>query len=209
MSHPPLDARIVAGAREAGVDLDASRVQQLLQYLAHLERWNRTINLTALPLSGFPSATLDRLIFEPLRSGRAFGPGALRWVDFGSGGGSPAIPLKILLREASLTMVESRSRKAAFLRDVVRVVGLDDVQVLWDRVEAVERLVAGGSVDVVTMRAVRIDEAIAKSVHHLLSARGRVVLFGRVDCSPLFTEFEQVDVSSLSADIAVLQRRPH
>lgn len=206
MSQASLETRIQAGAREAGVAIDASQVQQLTQYLAHLERWNRTINLTALPLSGYPAATLDRLIFEPLRSVQVFGSGRV-WIDLGSGGGSPAIPLKILLPEADLTMVESRSRKAAFLRDVVRVVGLSHVRVLWERVEALEPLVPSASIDVLTIRALRLDAGVAKAADYLLNASGRVVSFGPVDAGPLLAGFEAVNTGSARGDIQLFRRR--
>ena len=152
MSGSDLHDRVREGSEGCGLRLTTTEVDQIIRYLSHLERWNRTINLTALPLTNYPAPTLNRLIFEPLQSVACFPQGSFRWLDFGSGGGSPAIPLRIVLPAASLTMIESRSRKAAFLRDVVRTLDLSDVHVLWDRLQHLPDAVPGRSVDVVTVR---------------------------------------------------------
>jgi 16S rRNA (guanine527-N7)-methyltransferase len=207
MSDDSLRARIQAGSARNGLGLDSHQIDQLVQYLSHLARWNRTINLTALPLSGYPAASLDRLIFEPLKSVPAFvQDGPLRWVDFGSGGGSPAIPLRIMLPAASLTMIESRSRKTAFLRDVVRLLGFTDVQVLWNRVETLEGLIQAESVDILTIRALRIDEGVLEVVRHLLRETGRLLLFGPVDKRHLSKHFRLVERRLELGEVTVLQK---
>jgi hypothetical protein len=104
-------------------------------------------------------------------------------------------------------MVESRSRKAAFLRDVIRVIGLSKARVLWERVEELDRFVSPSSIDVLTARAVRIDEGIAGTARHLLNAAGRVVLFGRLDTGPLQPDFEPIDSGAAGEKILVLGRR--
>ncbi len=63
-------------------------------------------------------------------------------IDLGSGGGSPAIPLKIARPEFALAMVESKGRKSAFLRDVIRQLSLSRAEVVTDRFE---NLVAEGA----------------------------------------------------------------
>jgi 16S rRNA (guanine(527)-N(7))-methyltransferase RsmG len=206
MTGGDLRSRLQAGAKEFGLALGLRQLEQLSQYLAHLERWNRTINLTALPLTGYPAATLDRLIFEPLRSAAVFPVGPFRWLDFGSGGGSPAIPLRIVLPDASLTMVESRSRKAAFLRDVVRTLTLPRVEVIWDRIEG-QKSVVPRSADVVTVRALRIDADVAQAIDHVVCDTGRVVLFGSVDSSALAPQFSSTAHVSDVGDVTVLRRR--
>jgi 16S rRNA (guanine527-N7)-methyltransferase len=101
-------------AETAGLTLDLTWVAQFEQYFRLLRHWNRTINLTALPFRGLPGKTLNRLFIEPLQAARFVDDAPLVWFDLGSGGGSPAIPLKIVRPLLPLTMVES-SRKAAFL----------------------------------------------------------------------------------------------
>jgi 16S rRNA (guanine527-N7)-methyltransferase len=205
MTDPSLSIKLLCGSEARGLGLTSAQVDQLAQYLSHLERWNRTINLTALPLADYPLLTLDRLIFEPLSSAVAFPAGSFRWFDFGSGGGSPAIPLRIILPAASLTMIESRSRKAAFLRDAVRVLGLSGVRVIWNRVAALQQSEAGGSVDVVTIRALRLDEQVATTVKHLLAETGLLILFGPVDWRLLSGDL--APATALSHDDVTILRR--
>ena len=79
-------------------------------------------------------------------------------LDIGSGGGSPAIPMKLAAPGISLRMVESKTRKAAFLREVVRTLELDRTAVDAVRFEELlSRPTLHDAVDVVTMRAVRVD----------------------------------------------------
>jgi 16S rRNA (guanine527-N7)-methyltransferase len=158
--------------------LDPGEFEQLEQYCQLLNRWNRRINLTSLPLQDFPAATLDRLLVEPLVAAGSLENIPASWFDLGSGGGSPAIPLKVVRPALRLTMVESSSRKAAFLREAVHVVGLSGAVVLDGRVEALAQRVRAGSVDVVTARAIRIDEGLMAAVSHLLGIGGRLLLFG-------------------------------
>jgi 16S rRNA (guanine527-N7)-methyltransferase len=120
-----------------------------------LMRWNRRINLTALPLAEpLPASTLDKLIVEPLLAADLFPASNPNWFDLGSGGGSPAIPLRIACPAGSLTMVESRERKCAFLSEAVRTLGLSRTSAISTRFEELQ---PQRPIDVFTVRAVRID----------------------------------------------------
>jgi 16S rRNA (guanine527-N7)-methyltransferase len=172
--------RLEQRLRDAGQTstLDPGEFEHLEQYYQLLSRWNRRINLTSLPLPDFPAATLDRLLVEPLIAAGSVENIPVSWFDLGSGGGSPAIPLKVVRPAVRLTMVESSSRKAAFLREAVHVVELSGAVVLDGRVEALAQRVRAGSVDVVTARAIRIDQDLMAAVSHLLGIGGRLLLFG-------------------------------
>ena len=108
----------------------------LLAYLELLALWNSKINLTALD---DPDAAIDRLILEPLLAARHVPEGA-SVIDIGSGGGSPAIPLKLAAPRIKLWMVESKTRKSAFLREAIRQLDLRECFVETRRYE--ELLVA-------------------------------------------------------------------
>ena len=175
MTTSPLHERIRDRAAHAGIEVDSAMSDRLSTYYLLLERWNRTINLTALPLMGYPDQTIDRLIVEPLIAAQHMPDSSVRWFDLGSGGGSPAIPLKIARPEARLTMVESRERKAAFLREAARSLELSDTEVLAARIE--DALPAwAGTVDVVTIRALNLDQILAPACS-LLRIGGKLVLF--------------------------------
>ena len=165
-------------ARAAGISLELNQLASLEHYFRLLMQWNRTINLTGLPLSDFPDRTLNRLLVEPLQAAQLVEDAPLLWLDLGSGGGTPAIPLKIMRPQLRLTMVESKSRKSAFLNEVVRSLALTATDVLTIRIEELTRSVKAGHADLVTIRAVRIQEDLLQTVQVLLRPGGRLFLFG-------------------------------
>lgn len=169
----------------AGLDASTEVVAGCAGYLELLAKWNKTINLTALDLrSPIPAASIDKLVVEPL-VGRSFVPGGLsRWIDLGSGGGSPAIPLRVSVHQGELTMVESRERKCAFLREAARRLGLARTGALAVRFEDLQFLGA----DVVTFRAVRVDEAFVALLQRVSAPSARVLAFGSVVSDRRFTE---------------------
>jgi 16S rRNA (guanine527-N7)-methyltransferase len=190
--------RLGEQAQAAGLTLDVNRIGQLQHYFRLLRRWNRTINLTALPLEGLPDRTLNRLFVEPLQAARFVGDAPLTWFDLGSGGGSPAIPLKIVRPLLRLTMVESRSRRSAFLWEAVRLLALTATDVMTARIEELGRLSAPGQANLITLRAVRVDEDMLGIVAALLKPNGRLLIFGsqRQGVIP-GTDFHQTDQLSL------------
>ena len=102
----------------------------------------------------------------------------LNWVDLGSGGGSPAFPLKIVRPAATLRLIETRSRKAAFLREVARELEFSDVEVVNERFEeSSTRPEFREAADLITVRAVRIDTPQAEATQRLLRANGQLMLF--------------------------------
>jgi 16S rRNA (guanine527-N7)-methyltransferase len=152
-------------------------LQQMEEYFELLSRWNGTINLTALPLDELPERTIDRLFIEPLIAAHFVEDRPLSWFDLGSGGGSPAIPLKIVRPATHLTMVESRERKAAFLREVVRSLELPSAKVLAQRLESLPLDFETGQADLVSIRAVKMSQELIETVGGLVKPSGRLLLF--------------------------------
>ena len=171
------EGRLLERGRLAGVDIPQPLSTQLAAYYDLLVRWNRTINLTSL---SDPDAAIDRLLLEPVMAARAL-PHSPRLMDLGSGGGSPAIPLALALAAPRLVMVESRARKAAFLREAAREVGIEAV------VESArfEDLAAQGTydatADVLSIRAVRMDESALAIAERFIRPGGLLALFTSVD----------------------------
>jgi 16S rRNA (guanine527-N7)-methyltransferase len=175
-----LRSHLLARAADLALSLSPSEAERIERYLLLLERWNRTINLTSLLLAGFPEGSLARLVWEPLLAARHIPADPAIWFDLGSGGGSPAIPLKIVRPALRLTMVEAGERKSAFLREAVRELDLSSAVVRTARLEALVQDAAGGpdQADLVTMRAVRVDATVATAVYSLLKPGGRFIVFG-------------------------------
>lgn len=148
-------------------------------YFRLLAQWNSKMNLTALPLDPPTDETFDRLLVEPLAASRQIRADvASVWYDLGSGGGSPAIPVKIARPQLRLTMIESKERKSAFLRQVARTLELTDTTVLTARFEeAATSADCLGKVDLITVRAVKTDVGLFETVEKLLSQSGHLLLF--------------------------------
>jgi 16S rRNA (guanine527-N7)-methyltransferase len=93
-------------------------------------------------------------------------------VDVGSGAGFPGLPIKIWTTEILLTLIESNHKKATFLREVVRTLPLEGVEVFSGRAESFP----AASADVVTLRAVERFEDILPIVTALVRYKGRLAL---------------------------------
>ena len=156
---------------------------KLVAYYDLLQRWNRKINLTSLSDT---DEAIDRLLLEPLSAAQNLSAGA-RLADLGSGGGSPAIPLGLALNAPNILMIESRSRKASFLREAAREVGLP-ATVEAQRFEDVSKMARyAGQYDLVSVRAVRPNAQTFAACSGLLRAGGCVALFGRSDSTTSVT----------------------
>ncbi len=177
-TQSPFREHFLQRCRSVDLSVSENQMAALERYYDLLTRWNARINLTALPLEGFPEETLDRLLMEPLLAARYVKDSPLTWFDLGSGGGSPAIPMKVLRPRLRLAMVESKGRKAAFLREAVRTLELEDTVVFSQRIEELAAdPVAHSKADLVTVRAVRQDEELIRSARTLLRIDGHLMFF--------------------------------
>jgi 16S rRNA (guanine527-N7)-methyltransferase len=167
--------------RAEASDLSLSPVLEegLSAYFRLLSHWNSRINLTSLPLDPPTPQTVDRLIIEPLLAAALVTPSVSVWFDLGSGGGSPAVPLQLAKPAHRLIMVESRERKAAFLRQVIRELPLHGSEVEVSRIESVAAETRNsGIADLVTVRAVRLEASLISWIQTLLRFGGQAILFG-------------------------------
>lgn len=151
---------------------------RLHAYFELLALWNQKINLTALPLRDAPDEAIDRLLIEPLVAARQLPTPDGSVVDIGSGGGSPAIPLKVVAPGISLRMVEAKTRKSVFLREVIRQLALTDAMVETARFEELlARPDLHEAADVLTLRAVRVEGRVLTSLQAFVRPGGRIFLF--------------------------------
>jgi 16S rRNA (guanine527-N7)-methyltransferase len=167
--------RLAGRAKKAGVFLPDSLGDQLSCYYELLSRWNRKINLTALDK---PDEAIDRLLLEPVVAARHLPQGVSSLMDVGSGGGSPAIPLKLSAPAISLTMVEAKARKSAFLREAVRTLQLERSAVETARYEELlSRPELHETFDVLSLRAVRVEIRTLFTLQAFVRRGGFVFLF--------------------------------
>lgn len=178
MSGPDLTARIQRRAAKAGVAPGSDVAAAAAAYLTLLSRWNEKINLTGFDLSRPTDDAIDRLIVEPFAAVKYVARTDHRVLDVGSGGGSPALLLKLARPDLAFVLVESKVRKAAFLREAVRQLALQEVDVENCRIEElVGRSERREWADIVTVRAVRVDPKRLWSLSPLMRPAGRLFVF--------------------------------
>ena len=129
-------------------EVPAEMAAQLSVYLELLLKWNARTNLTAIRE---PELIVQRHFGESLFAGLHLRPETKTLLDLGSGAGFPGLPIALLHPEIAVTLAESQNKKATFLREVVRTLGLDNVEVWANRAES---LPPTGQFDTVTLRAV-------------------------------------------------------
>ncbi len=161
-----LRPQLAAGLEALG--LPAALAVPLLGYLALLARWNATYNLTAIrdPRDMVAKHLLDSLAMQP------FVRGLRTLADLGTGPGLPGIPLAIATPALQVTLVESNGKKARFLREAARQLGLGNVQVAESRIEAFR---PGTHFDAITARALATLPLILELGGHLPGPAGRLL----------------------------------
>lgn len=165
-------------ARRVGVVLSPGVAGNLETYFRLLSTWNQKINLTGLNLSEATPEALDRLLIEPLVAAKHARPGIARMIDVGSGGGSPAIPFALATPGLRLLMVESKTRKSVFLREVTRSVDLAQAEVVTARYEELlSRPDLHEAHDLLTIRAVRVETRVLMSLQAFVKPNGQIFLF--------------------------------
>lgn len=162
-------AQLLDEAKLAGLSPEA--LDQFWSYLGLLLKWNSRLNLTAIR---DPETILRRHFIECIQCAQALpqlkSPTLL---DFGSGAGFPGIPIAICRPDFHVTLAESQRKKAAFLRETVRTLGLS-AKVFDGRVE---NLPESQQFDVVTLRAVdRMRESCEAALPRVRSD-GRIIVF--------------------------------
>jgi len=171
--------RLKRRAKVAGLTLAPDLVEKLEIYYQLLTKWNAKINLTAFRLvAEGDEGAIDRLLIEPVAAARYVPENARTLLDAGSGGGSPAIPLKLACSNLHLRMVEVKTRKAVFLREAVRALGLPDAVVETARFEELlPRSELHEALDLVSIRAVRIETRTLLTLQAFLRPGGKLLLF--------------------------------
>jgi 16S rRNA (guanine527-N7)-methyltransferase len=171
--------RLLRRARNAGLDLPPVLAAGLEAYYLELARWNAKVNLTAFSLDGDGNdQAIDRLLIEPVLAVRHLSPRATSLLDAGSGGGSPAIPMKLARPDLNLHMVEVKVRKSVFLRQVARTLSLSETFVLNTRFEELlTRADLHEAMSAISIRAVRVDTKLMTTLQAFLQPGGQLLSF--------------------------------
>jgi len=160
----PVASRLNLLLTAAGHDaVDAGTAGRFAEFCALLMRWNARMNLTAIRDE---DGILSRHFVESIACARALPAGITTLLDFGSGAGFPGIPIALCRPEIAVTLAESQGKKAAFLREAVRTLGLS-VTVYSGRAETLKQ-----RFDCVTLRAVDQMVAAVQAASRLLTPAG-------------------------------------
>ena len=155
------------GLEQMALALPTAAREQLLRYLALLDKWNRVYNLTAIrdPLGMVSHHLLDSLAVLPYLPL----PAAARVADAGSGPGLPGIPLALAKPQWHIALIEANHKKAAFLRQAKIELELANVEVQEARVESWHP--AEGFALVISRAFTRLTDFVA-TCRHLVAPRG-------------------------------------
>ncbi len=161
-----------AGAEALAQDWPDAALESLLDYLALLQKWNAVYNLTAVR---DPQQMLTQHLLDCMAALPAFA-GAQRVLDVGSGGGLPGIVIAIWARHAAsqmrIEMIDTVSKKTAFLTQVKAELGLTNASVHTGRVEQFR---PAESFDVITSRAFAELGDFVRWSGHLLAPGGQML----------------------------------
>ena len=163
-----LGERLNAKLAAAGLaPLDAAQAGRFEDLYSLFVRWNARINLSSIRDD---EGILSRHFVESIACAWALPPGISTLLDFGSGGGFPGIPIAICRPEIAVTLAESQGKKAAFLQEAVRVLGITA------KVHAKRAELLDAQFGCVALRAVdKMAEAV-KAAARLVAPGGWLVL---------------------------------
>lgn len=188
-------ARLTETAAALGLPLAHDALVRLLRYLALLQRWNATYNLTAVrdPQAMLTQHLVDCMAVVPALSrhldaaghvapaapaenapaeSAPAAPARLRVLDVGSGGGLPGVVLAILMPRLDVTCVDTVGKKAAFIRQVAGELQLTNLHAAHARVESLPVATRAAGFDVITSRAFASLADFTRLTTELLAAQG-------------------------------------
>ncbi len=155
------------------VELDGRALSLIARYVELVMVWRKKVNLVSV--ADEEEFIVDHVV-DSLTALRFISSGS-RVVDVGSGAGLPGVPLKVADPSLAVTLVEARRKRVFFLREVIRRLGLQGVEVLWGRMEpGGGGVVAGRTFDVAVARGVGGVGYVASIAAPVLGAGGGLVL---------------------------------
>lgn len=169
-----LARKLERGAAELGLTLSEPVRQDMLHYLALLQKWNKVYNLTAIR---DPKQMLTHHLLDSLSVVPHLWPG--RWLDAGCGAGLPGLPMAMAMPECTVVLLDSNSKKTSFVQQAIIELKLQNAQVFCARVEEWGQ---GEKFDGIISRAFAEMADFVSATRHLLAPGGRwVAMKGHVE----------------------------
>lgn len=161
-----LEQQLVTGIERLGLEVSEQKISQLLAYLNLFSKWNAAYNLSSV-------RNIDEMVSRHLLDSLSIVPfivGGERWLDVGSGGGLPGIPLAILFPDQDLSLLDSNGKKTRFLFQVKTELQLASLNIVQSRVESYR---PAQGFDLVFSRAFASIGHLLTTCAHLVTPGGR------------------------------------
>jgi len=155
---------LTEGASQLGLTISQQKIEQLVNYLELLLKWNKVHNLTAIdnPSEGVKKHLLDSLsVLSFIKKGKI--------LDVGSGAGLPGIVIALMRDDVSVTSIDSVGKKCRFMEHAKLNLGLENFNVVNDRVEAYN---TNECFNQIVSRAFATFEDTKKLTAHLICPEG-------------------------------------
>ncbi len=156
-----------------GIELNDRQIDLASIYIKELLAWNKHMNITGLSTY---NEVINELFFDSILPGPSL-PDTGKMLDVGSGGGFPAIPLKILKPKTAVDLLEPISKRCSFLKHVIRSLKLKDIRVIKGRIENDKNQLSFEGYDIITSRALASIDHVIEWCSPYLAKNGMLVSY--------------------------------
>ena len=163
---------IYEGAKYLDIHIDDRKIEKFTIHALELMKWNQKTNLTAItdPFDIAVKHFLDSIVPVTII------PPNVSLLDIGSGGGFPGIPLKISLPSLSVTLIDASRKKVSFLKHVIRILELKNIDALHVRAEEfAKKPGVAKKYDVIISRALSSMTTFALTAYPFLKKEGVII----------------------------------
>lgn len=168
----PWKAMIIDGARDLGLSIGRNTAERFAIHGAELVKWTEKTNLTSIT---DPEEVAVKHFLDSIASVPYISPGSTV-LDIGSGGGFPGIPLRIVIADLAVTLIDASRKKVSFLKHIIRKLGLDRIDARHVRAEDLAAHPADTPVfDVIICRALSGMDTFVSLALPLLASQGRLI----------------------------------
>jgi 16S rRNA (guanine527-N7)-methyltransferase len=200
------------GLRDLGIAPSGGQLDRFMTCLAELKRWNRAYSLTSLKtdedivIKHFLDSALYVKVMEEVSIPDKKLPVAV--ADVGSGAGFPGLVIKILRPEVEIYLIEPTRKKTAFLRHMVRTLGLEGAHAIGKRIEEV----GGIEVDFAVTRALFKVEDFVKKASHIVREGGFFIMskgpsaLGEIKDMKLEYKLKKLPMSDIERHFVIIRR---
>lgn len=164
---------VTKGAEHFGIHIDETTAEKFDLYYKSVVSYNEKVNLTAITDK---TEFCVKHFLDSITAAK-FLPENAKLVDVGSGAGFPAVPLKLIRGDLSVTMIDALGKRVTFLNRVTEELGLKDIRAIHLRAEDAAKGELRESFDVVTARAVSELRTLAEYCLPLVKIGGRFVSY--------------------------------